>query len=348
VDAVAEDPRAHVRVGLLILVAGAVALTVIVLGGTEPATLLRGGSLGPSAALIEERFGRDALVDGEVGYDGQQFYAIADRLPDLEASAPFLDDPQYRLRRILGPAIASVAPQGSATVVVLFVSGLMGLALACGSGAWLAQRAGLPAWAGYLWSLPLLPALAFVTSEALAFGLGITGVALADRRRWGLATAVFTAGALARESVAVMAVATAIGLALDIRRSGQSWRPLVVLALVPGATVVAWSSYVASIVPAGRSDERIQVLGILDASATGAVLGVIVIALGLLATWRWRHVPSVWPVPLAFAAMCLVYFDLLFRWQAILRVSAPAVALGLMALARPATEPPVRPEQPLA
>jgi hypothetical protein len=344
---VAEDPRAHVRVGILVLVAGAVALTVIVLGGTDPGTLLRGGSLGPSAALLEERFGPEALVRGEVGYDGQQFYAIADQLPDLETSAPFLDDPPYRLRRILGPAIASVAPRGAATALVLFASGLVGMALACGSGAWLARRTQLPAWTGYLWSLPLLPALAFVTSEALAFGLGITAVALADRRRWILATALFTAGALARESVAVMAVATAAGLALDLRRSGQSWRPLLALALVPAATVVAWSAYVASIVPEGRREERIQVLGILDASATGAILGAIVIGLGLLATWRWRQVPAVWPIPLAFAAMCLVYFDLLFRWQAILRISAPAVALGLMALVRPAAEPPMHLEQPL-
>ena len=343
----AEDQRAYLRVGLVVLAAGVVALAVVLLGGTEPGTLLRGGSLGPSAALIEERFGSEALVTDEVGYDGQQFYAIADQLPDLDGSAPFLDDPRYRLRRVLGPAIASVAPQGSATVVVLFVSGLVGLSLACGTGAWLAGRAGLPPWTGYLWCVPLLPALAFMTSEALAFGLGITGVAFADRRRWLLATVFLTGGALARESVAIMAVATAVGLALDRRRSGLSWTPLVVIALVPVAAVVAWSGFVASVVPAGRSEERIQLLGILDATATGMILGAVVIALGLLATWRWRGVAAVWPVPLAFAGLCLVYFDLLFRWQAILRVSAPAVALGLMALVRPAAEPRLQPNQPL-
>jgi hypothetical protein len=326
--------RAGVRIGLVTFALAGLWVLLLLSGGSEPIDLMFPGDEGPSADLVADQFGEDALHEGKVGYDGQQFWAIATTFPDLDGAVPHLDDARYRYQRVLTPALASVGGDGNGAAALLLLLGAVGAGIGGGALADLAVRHRRPAWVGILLFFPLALSVAWGLSDALAFGLGLLGVTLADRSRYGWAAVAFALGALAREPVAIMALATGFGLVVS--RTARP-REVAVLA-VPLGVVLAWMAFLAWQLPTGENDERLQVLGFVDGGIS--VVAVVVLAAGLLAAWTWRDVPAVWPIGLLFVAMTLVYGPDVFRFQVAYRAAAPAFALalaGLLAgLARPA------------
>lgn len=327
------------------MLAGAWVL-LLLSGDSQPIDLMFPGEDGPSADAVADRFGEEVLLEDRVGYDGQQFWALAVTFPDLDGAVPALDDARYRSQRILTPALASVGGDGNGAAAALLFLGAVGAGIGGGALADLAARHGRPAWVGLLFFFPVALSVAWGLSDALAFGLGLLGVALVDRGRYGWAALAFAVGALGREPVALMALAAGAGLLVAGR---ARWRDVLVLA-TPLVVVVAWMGWLAWQLPTGENDERLAPLGLLDGRVS--VLGLVMLGAGLLAAWTWRDVPAVWPVGLLFAVLTLAYGPDLFRFQVVYRAAAPAFALAaagvLGGLARPRAGRAVSSDPPVA
>jgi hypothetical protein len=288
--------------------------------------LLVRGELGPSDALIAKDFG-PSDNPGMTGFDGQQTYAIAREFPNLDRAAPALDNPRYRMLRILQPAVASLAPPGTALVVALLALGILGCGLATWSVGDFAYRYGHHPRAGWLVGLALVSSVAVTTVDALAYGLALVAAMLADRSRIATATILFAAAALTRESGVVMAAATAVVLFPRLR-----WRaaPLV---MVPAAALLGWYVALGHIV-SGALPRRAAFGGLLHVSAPTAILSVVVWLLCVAAAVTWRDTPVLCAIAIAFVLWTLVYTrDVLdFGMIGVFRVNAAIVALGVAGL----------------
>jgi hypothetical protein len=313
------------RVGLLSagFLAGVFALMLLA-GGLAPIDLLVAGRAGPSASVITEDFGPP--TNPRPGYDGQQVYAIARALPDLEQAEGDLDAPAYRSLRILHPLLAAPFPSGPAMVVALLGWSIVGVGLAAGAIADLAARHGRDPRIGFAAVPALFLPLMLSTDESLAFGLAFVAVALLDRgRMWGAAT-VGVLAVLAKEAALLALVMSAAGAAPTHR-----WRVLPVVA-VPTAALGLWYVVVHRLLPGGQPG-RFEVLGLLQLSPGAAVVALLVIASGVAGAWFWRDVGVLWPVSLAFGLWPLVFRPDVLDSLALPRVVAPALVLGLSGLA---------------
>jgi MFS family permease len=299
---------------------------LLVGAGFSPIELMFPGETSAVAPLVEEEFGPDVLIEDDQGYDGAIFWAVAQDFPALDDTAAYLEQPRYRFQRILTPALASVGGDGAGAAIGLLVLGCFGVGLGSGAIADLAVRHGRPAWVGLVFFFPLLLAVPWGLSEPLAFGLAMVGAALADRHRLGWAAVAFTLGALAREPVALLAIACAVGLVLAGQVRWRSTWPL----LVPAGVVVAWMAWLATQFPASESLDRLDPFGLFDGGAS--VLALVVVAASLVAAWTWRDVPVLWAIGLLFAAMTFGYGVELFRLQVVYRAAAPAFALAAAGL----------------
>lgn len=304
----------------------AVLTIVLVSGAVEVADLVTPGGRGPSRAVIAEDFGPEAVPADQTGYDGQQFYAIARFFPDLDAAAPHLDAPRYRLLRIAVPAVASLGGEGTPVVLIILALNVAGTGLACGALALLCSDRGWSPGLGYLATVPIVFGIVGSTADPISLGLGLAGLALAGRSRHGLAIAVFVLAALTREQVAAMGLGAAAGLAL----SGVRRWVLVGYAL-PVLVVVAWYAALGEIV-GGVLPDRFDVLAMFSTGAEGLIVGSTGLALSLWGAWAWRSVAVVWPVALGFGLWILVYFSGTFDLAALPRTTAPSLVFGLAAL----------------
>jgi hypothetical protein len=311
---------------------------LLLTGGREPIDLMYPGEKSGVAPLVAEEFGEETLIADSNGYDGAVFWAQARDFPDMQHTASFMAEPRYRFQRILTPAIASIGGDSAGPAIILLLLGPVGVALGAGAIADLAVRHRRPAWIGLLFFFPLLLASAWGLSEPMAFGLGLVGVALCDRLRLGWAALAFTLGALAREPVAFMAIASGAGLLVARRVTPRQLWPLA----VPAAVTAGWMLYLTTVFPPSPSTDRLNPLGLLDAGPTGQLLGLATIAFGIAAAWTWRDIPAVWPIGLLFVALTLSYGGELFRLQVVYRAGAPAFALGLAGLLAAAVRPEAR------
>jgi hypothetical protein len=297
---------------------------IFALGTFEPKDLLVAGQQGPSIRIITEDFGLP--TNPRPGYDGQQVYAVARAFPDLAAAEPDLDAPAYRASRILQSALASPAPDGVPLVLALLFLGIVGVALAAGAVADLAERHGRDPRVGFL-TLPCLAMpLLLTTNESLAFGLAFVAVALLDRERVWAATAAGVLAGLTKESALVVLGAAALGA-----WRAQRWRVLPVV-VVPGLAYVVWVAIARSILP-GQQPERFELFAVRHMSFTAIVFVLVVMGLGLAGAWTWRDVPVLWPVSLVFGLWPLFFRTDILDWLALIRVVAPAVVLGVTGLA---------------
>ena len=315
--------QSTVRIG--ITAALVVLTTVVVLMATgvfDAFDLILAGRAGPSAEVIREDFGDRFEIRGE-GYDGQQTYAIARDFPDLEAAESALDTPRYRLMRIVEPALAAPAPHGTPLVLALLLWGLVGLGVLCGAVADLAGRHGRSPSVGYLAAVPAIAPALTLTVEPLAFGLAFAGIALADRRRMGAASACMVAAALTRETALVVALGAGFGLLLRGR-----WRDAALLTLPAAASVGGWYLYLGTVVDPAWPDMT-MFLGLRHVPQSRVALAAAVIALSLAGAWWWRRVPLAWPVALAFGMWVLLDKPDIVEWLALPRVSIPGIVLGL-------------------
>jgi hypothetical protein len=301
----------------------AIAMAVLLAGNVfDPFDLLLAGRTGPSAALIEKDFSQPFEYRG-AGFDGQQTYAIARMFPDLEGTQAYLDVPRYRLMRILQPALASPAGRGTPLVLALLGLSIVGLGLLSGSVADLADRHGRSPVVGYLAVIPALAPTIVLTVEPLAYGLAFVGVALADRRRFLPAAALFCLAALTRETAVVVAAAVAAGLLL----SGQI-RGAFVVGLPPAVVTAAWFLFLGTQVDPAWP-HMTEALGLLYVPPSRIALGVAVFAISLAGAWWWRRTPVMWPIGYVFAVWVLIDKPDIVEWLSLPRVSIPGLALGL-------------------
>jgi hypothetical protein len=316
-------------VGIISSVAIGAMIGVLLIGPYEPVDLVFPGARGTGGAVMVEDFGARSIPD-RFSYDGQQVYLTARYFPAMEdASAAGVAE--YRMRRILQPALASVAGDGDRLVLVLTALGVIGVGLGASGLADLAARHGRDPRLAYAATVAFAFPAIITTTEPVAFGLGFIGLALADRRRLGWAVAVFALAGLARETALVMALAAALALAAERR-----WREAVAIAVLPALPLAVWIAILGAQVPPG-DEESSAFLGFLDAPALGTfdviacVTTVLLLVIGIVA---WRDTPAAAWTAIGFLACCLFYVGDQYWWHAFPRVSAAGAALGLAGVAR--------------
>jgi hypothetical protein len=312
---------------------GAIATVLVVLvafGPLEVVDLVAPGRAGSGGDVMVHDFGAASIPDG-FAYDGQTVYLGARALPDLDAAIQAVPGPDYRLRRILVPLLASPGGTGNTVVLLITFWGVVGLGLATWGLAELAARAARDPRLGYAATAALAFPTVIGTSESLAFGLGFAGLALAARSRLGWAAVTLALAGLARETALVFAMALALDLLLDRRI-----RAAVAVSLGSTVPFLLWNALLQSRVTAPASEsESTELFGFLHLPSLDAVdVAVSGVALVLMVTAipTWRGVRQLQLVAAGFLASCALYVGDQYRWPALIRVSAAAVALGLAGL----------------
>lgn len=172
-------------------------------------------------AWLDDDFVSEAPA-GSIGYDGQFFYAIA--RDGLEAT-PRLDNPPYRLQRILLPALAGVLALGDGARVawtILLVNLLAIIATSALLSHWL-ERAGTSPWYSLIYTgyVGTLMAFSRDLSEPLTSMLAVAGVISWERGRVPLASALLALAALAKETALLYCAICALYALLR-----RDWRSL--------------------------------------------------------------------------------------------------------------------------
>ncbi len=154
------------------------------------------------------------------GYDGQEYRVIAHDPLGRKQYWKYLDDPQYRSRRILMPALAALFAAGNPGAVDLFYIGLVDVVLAFGAVCFLrlAEEHVSPAAALALFAL--IPAVVASTDRMVVDGPAVAGFFAAlwlfQRGRWRACLVLLTLLPLVRESG--LLVSAGVGLAFLMRR----------------------------------------------------------------------------------------------------------------------------------
>lgn len=209
------------------------------------AGLLMVGSENPLLGQIETELG-PLHPAGILGHDGQISYLIARDPFNRHATAARmrdLDQAPYRYRRVFYSLVAGgfgLLP-GGVTLIGLVVWAAVGVGLGSGAAADISDRLGLPGWVApaTLLNLGVLLSAVMLTSDALALGLGLVGVALAGRSRLAWAALFLTLAALTKEVYLLFAWAVAVWLWLAGRRQAA-----VAVAVVPVLPLLAWTVWV--------------------------------------------------------------------------------------------------------
>lgn len=280
---------------------------------------------GPSGMLmVGERSDLADIIEGELGpvvrspgsgHDGQMVFAIATDLTGEEVP-PLLDHAGYRYRRILLPAVASGFGLigGPALLWSLLAWNVLSFAVAASAMSILARKLGRSSWAvaGVLANPGLWLSINIVTSDVMASGLALLGLAAMTKRRHGLAILAMALAALAKDQYLIVAVGAAIFYA--IRR-----RPKLSVAYSSAAVpLLAWTAFLELGIESAFSPrsnfglpfvglwESIQSWDLVGTSdvAYGAVLVVAtaVGAVGLTLRRNWR----LWPFALPWIAMAVL------------------------------------------
>jgi|SRR5581483_3071861 len=325
-----------------LLAATAVLVDVRIRGNGNPVSLLQPGEQGPSVAVFHEDFPDLELPDG-IGHDGQQFYAIARQPMHLDAVAPQLDRPQYRLQRPLLPWLAWIVhPQGGGTGLVwaLFLVEILAMVLGGVALGALAVSLGGPMWLAAVF--PFLPgsiaSARIIGADALATALALAALACALRHRWVAACAIGVAAVLAKEPVLILLAGYAVW-----RRD----REAITVAVVPVVIAGGWALWVRSQVAARGPQVREFTYpfgGVWDSLRLWThghelfALGTVVVALTLAVVGLARH-RARWP--LAWALGFEVAFTLVLGVNVIglnfngTRTTLPLQAVAVLAVAIP-------------
>ena len=238
-----RSPSSGWRVLLLLFVVGT-GLAVLVQwqfalqeGGWT--SLLHVGEESTSRAFIEQDLGEVHIWD-EQGHDGKFSYVIARDPFGRQGLSDLVDLPAYRYRRylysVLGGAFGLATPH--VTLAGLVAWAAIGVGLATAATADIARHLNARRWSfvgaslnAGIWSSAVL-----LTSDALAFGLGLVGVAACLRRRFGLAVLTLIGAGLTKEVYLVVA----LGMAAHLWQQGQR-KQSVQVAVVPATIVFLWN-----------------------------------------------------------------------------------------------------------
>jgi hypothetical protein len=314
---------------------GAVLFILVAMGPLDIVDLVAPGRLGSGGEVMVQDFGAEAIPD-RYSYDGQTVYLGARELPDLDAAIAAVPGPDYRLRRILLPLLASPGGTGDTIIVLIALWSVVGVGLGTWGLACLAAAHGRDPRLGYAVAVAFAFPTVVGTNDALAFGLGIAGLALAGKHQLRWASLALALGGLARESALIMAIALVLDLVWQRR-----FRAAMGVAVASAAPLLVWNQVLQARVPPA-AEASTELLGIvhlaqldpIDFAMSGAVLALMLVAIG-----TWRDVRLLLLVGLGYLGACALYIVDTFRWHALMRVSAPAVALGLAGLAWTVSEP---------
>lgn len=250
----AEFDRARRRVLIPLFLAGtAVALglqAAFAANNGGPSALLHVGADADLRPSISEDFEELVVWDGQ-GHDGKFSYAIA-REP-LAPSESAVDHPAYRYRRYLYSLVAGgfglLSPELTLHGLILLAAGGFGLGVAATAD--LGWRLGAGVWsivAGAA-NVGVLSGVLHLTSDPLAFGLGMSGAALwlRDRKAWSLLALLL---AVWTKEVYLL---VPLGLAAWELWNGRRWRDALLVLGVPGSFVFVWSVLLILLVPDGSA-----------------------------------------------------------------------------------------------
>jgi hypothetical protein len=258
-------PASNTRVGFWGLAGFAIGLVLLwvqamTVGGLTG--LLQVGESSKLRPFVEERLGDLPLAPGP-GHDGQISFAIAADLDGSEA-VPLLDHAGYRYRRVLHPWLASLGGLVDGTGIVwgLAVTSALGMGLAAASSASLSAAVGASRWSilGVVANPAMWLATWLLTSDALAAGLGLAGLAAWLRRRPLLAVLLFAAAGLTKDQYLLLPLVIA---------AHELWyrRPARAAFLASSALpTVAWGLVVTALMGAGltpRSNLTLPLMGIV-------------------------------------------------------------------------------------
>lgn len=201
---------------------------------------------------------------GRTGYDGQFAYYIA---RDWTTAVPHLDNPPYRLQRVLHPLVARLLSLAWPELIpwtLILVNLVALIAAACALAKWLSSQKVSP-WYTLTYSLYVGLFLAYsrALTEPLAFALAACGLVAWLRRNYPVAVVLLALGALGKETILLLVFGVAIAEAS--RR-----RYLPALAVLAGSSLplLAWEAWLFGqfrVVPfaAGPSLELVPLNGIL-------------------------------------------------------------------------------------
>lgn len=311
-------------------IAGCVLGVIMISGALRPVELLHGARAGQGSEVIVRDFGPEHLRP-DTPFDGQYIYVAARLLPDLDAIADSLHEADYRLVRILHPLLASPAPTGTPTILALQLWNLVGVGLfAVATADMLRRHNQNPSWAvaGTLAAFAL--SLLLTTSEPLAFGLGMAGLCLVDRRQLTWAIPLLALAGLTRESALTFAAAAAA--LVWARRSHALAIWVLVAAALPTA---AWWMYVQSITE--RSRTPLGPLGILQMGSQpwdDTLVSAFMLCAIALSVVAWRDVPPLFWLAVSFAAWIPLYEGFAFKMVNLPRLSSPSLALAVIGVMR--------------
>jgi len=273
-------------------------------------------------------------------YDGQFFYRLALE-PWTNARTAYgitLDVPAYRQQRLLYPLLAWTLTGGSwqLTPVALIVVNLVAVAVLAYAVAVFASGMGRSPLASLL--VPLYPGYLVTISRDLAelteAALLAMAVVLLQRRRFWLASAALTVGALGKETLLGVPVAGIIIWAVRrARRQGAAGEPALLTWAIPLFAYAGWSLVLLARwgttgfgqgvvnfgVPLEALVRHLQALATPDLRANRVEIGLLLLIAGALTavvvTSRRRLLgPAVWPGACVFYAV-LALFYASYVWQ---------------------------------
>lgn len=180
------------------------------------------------------------------GYDGQAYRVLAHDPLNRKGDWSYLDDSRFRSRRILIPALAALAGEGSPRAVDLAYIAITDIFLALGAVCFLRLAPGVrPVTAVAIYAL--IPAVVASTDRMVLDGPAVAlflAVLLCFReRRWGACLGLAAVLPLVRETG--MMVTAGLGLAFLMRREYRR----VVWAAATAAPALAWWWFSARITP---------------------------------------------------------------------------------------------------
>jgi len=208
------------------------------------------------------------------GYDGQFYGQMAvEPAPTEPALLNALDNPGYRLRRMLLPAAAHLLGGGNAWRTLHIYATINVVAwLALGALLWRiigpADACGTATWIGCMLGLGTLDSVRMALTDVPALVLTLSAIVIAQRARPRTAVAVLAATALVRET-ALLSFA-----ALDTRpwHDRASWRAHVRTLACVTLPVALWSVWlfgrVSSVDPLGRANFDWPAFAISEHAAT--------------------------------------------------------------------------------
>jgi hypothetical protein len=185
------------------------------------------------------------LHPGTGSYDGQFYAQIACDPAIISAELPAaIDNPAYRARRILAPALAWLLAAGQPAWIVHTYSILNVIAwLALAAIAWRLLRVAdlrtFVAWAGLLFSAGALHSVRFALTDLVALAFFAAGFLALESRRTALATGLLALGGLGRDTCLTAAPALWNGP----WRSPRAWLRNALLSSAMVAPFALWLIY---------------------------------------------------------------------------------------------------------